>query len=157
MATDADVVARWIYDRTMCSIDWPPGPAELLQRLVGASRIAFDAAPLRVSNKLGGLQVTIPRGLPPERLCMAMAWATATAGLWMRQEVGSERHVRRVAWAIVMPKPALRRTIRAIGPRIEAIARAFVVPPTDAYERVALAGLRLSSGVYQIGDLRSAG
>jgi hypothetical protein len=155
---DADIVARWIYDRTFCALQWPPGPAELLHRLVGGHHIAIVDEPYSVARDLHGFRVIITRSLAPELLCMQFGSAVATVGRLLRQEaVGSDEQVRRIASAIVMPKPALRRALRSIGPRVEGVAQAFVVPLDVARDRICALGLRLASGEFRHAELRGVG
>lgn len=148
---DPEAVARWVYGRTFCSLSHPPGPAGLLERLIGADRIRFGGAAVVVDRRADGFWIDIPRGLPKDVLCIRLALAVArvaVASHWRYK--WSDLSISHVAMAIVMPREAVRLVLLAGETRTAAVAAAFVVPHEVAASRLRELGL----GVVQSGEFR---
>lgn len=155
---DAEALARWAYERAFVSLEQPPGPAALLQRIVGAERIEFHNGHLSRVTGTGDMAcVHIPRSLPDEQLCLAMAHAVVLlADACGAFPCPSGHELERAIAAVIMPRPAVMRALRTMGPRIERIAEAFVVPRRFAAEHMRTLGLGLASGEFRRHSFRRA-
>lgn len=148
---DPESLAGWVYAEALWSEDDPPGPGTLLQRIVGSRAIRFDDRDrVDISGHPDAFQVVIPRSSSPERMCLSMGTALAAIAslsgappAWLNGEP-----LRRVIAAIIMPRTALLRATLHLGPRADAIARAFLVPRLLAEERLRSLGMSLASGSY---------
>lgn len=153
---DSEALARWVYARTSCSLASPPGPLFLLRSLIGDERITFrDGAEASVDDRSG--MVSLPRGLSPQRFCLACALVDAHVAAWMLHWSITKQEGHEVAIAVIMPREAVLAAVQSCGPNAEALASIFVIDARLASHRLRRLGLRLRSGQYARPIARSAG
>lgn len=147
-----EMLSHWIYEHALCHEDQPPGPAVLLQRIVGGNRVRFtDALGVEVEMaRPSGWTVTIPRSAKDSDVCVSMGRALAAIASLSQSppEILHRSEIQPVAAAILMPRIAVQRTVARWGPRVELIAKAFVVPRLVASTRLRRLGIGLASGQF---------
>lgn len=157
---DVEQIVALVYEQSACSEVRPPGPVALLREMIGAKSITFVDGKGCIVGLPDHPKVRMRRGLHGEELCMAFAHAAAVVA-FARHCPGQtlcEERIAPIASALVMPEPAVRTTVRAVGPRAEAVARIFVVPLPIARARLNRLGLAPKSGQYlRLASMKNAG
>ena len=158
---DHDAIAVWVYEHTLFSLHRPPGPMAMLVGFVGTRAVRFVDSSDRVivGTPPSESRVELRRGRPAEDTCMATARALANVALIFLQDTPpSAKDLDDLAAALVMPKAAVLRALKASGPRIEELTRIFVLPEEVVRRRMSALGIRLASGQFpSVRLLRTAG
>lgn len=147
---DIEQLVSLVYQEASCNEVRPPGPVTLVREMIGAQAISFVEGRGSVIGLPTAPRVRIRRGLHGVELCMAFGRAAAVVAFARHcpGETMCEERLAPLAAGLIMPGPAVRATVRAVGPREDAIARVFVVPSSIAKARLLWLGIGLKSGQY---------
>lgn len=153
--------ADCLYRMAKCDPSEPPGPAILIERLLGDDSAEWAATGTRGTDarlmlRPNGWRVVVPRDLSGVALCMALGRVIARWYVLAHlSEESTPPPLDDLAIAILFPDAAVRRAIEAHGRDVETIASHMALPHGAVERRIDEVPLSNKSGFHILGRWRS--
>lgn len=123
-------VAAEIYERTGASLDAPPGPVWIAERLLGADAIRFATVSMpcdaTMVRERGRWRIILRGGASDAQQLYAIAHELGEWGLREYRGADAEDVANLVAACLIAPWPAFVSATLALGHDLPALARVFV-------------------------------